>query len=256
MSGDASSEAEQAPDLAPGRHGKERAGGNQEHEDDPEPGARPTTASSVLGARPASRAMHPVRPLYCLGIERGDVDRAHSPSPGLPLGTSPLASLAGHRQSIRPRRCHARPPYSPAMVTRERRFEPGLFGLGDGLGLVAGVVLAASSFTGWYTGEGEGVTISVLGWNTGVLGKLVLFVGLAVVLVLVLRELGIETPAAVPQSLLTVALGALGTILVLVRVISIPDDFFFAGRGVGLWISLAAAIGVIVGGLLQASDEL
>jgi hypothetical protein len=142
------------------------------------------------------------------------------------------------------------------MVMQERRFEPGLLGLGDGLGLVAGVVLAVSSFTGWYTGDGEGVTISVLGWNTGVLGKLVLFVGLAVVLVVLLRELGIEPPAALPQSLLTVALGALGTIFVLVRVISVPDDFFFAGRGVGIWISLAAAIGVIVAGLLQASEEL
>jgi len=142
------------------------------------------------------------------------------------------------------------------MVARERGFEPGLLGLGDGLGLVGGIVLAISSFTGWYTGEGEGVTISVLGWNTGVLGKLVLFVGLAVILVVVLRELGIEPPAALPQSLLTVALGALGTIFVLVRVISVPDDFFFAHRGIGLWISLVAAIAVIVAGLLQASEEL
>jgi hypothetical protein len=141
-------------------------------------------------------------------------------------------------------------------MLRERRLDTGLFGLGDGLALVAGVVLAVSSFTGWYTGEGEGVTISVLGWNTGVLGKLVLFVGLAVVLVLVLREVGVEPPAAVPQSLLTVALGALATIFVLVRVISVPDDFFFANRGVGIWISLAAAIAVIVAGLLQASEEL
>ena len=141
-------------------------------------------------------------------------------------------------------------------MLRERRLDTGLFGLGDGLALVAGVVLAVSSFTGWYTGEGEGVTISVLGWNTGVLGKLVLFVGLAVVLVLVLREVGVEPPAAVPQSLLTVALGALATIFVLVRVISVPDDFFFANRGVGIWISLAAAIVVIVAGLLQASEEL
>ena len=141
-------------------------------------------------------------------------------------------------------------------MLRERRLDTGLFGLGDGLALVAGVVLAVSSFTGWYTGEGEGVTISVLGWNTGVLGKLVLFVGLAVVLVLVLREVGVEPPAAVPQSLLTVALGALATIFVLVRVISVPDDFFWAHRGVGLWISLAAAIGVIVAGLFQASEEL
>jgi len=141
-------------------------------------------------------------------------------------------------------------------MLRERRFDTGLLGLGDGLALVAGVVLAVSAFTGWYTGEGEGVTISVLGWDTGVLGKLVLFVGLAVVLVLVLREAGVEPPAAVPQSLLTVTLGALATIFVLIRVISVPDDFFFANRGVGLWISLAAAIAVIVAGLLQASEEL
>ena len=142
------------------------------------------------------------------------------------------------------------------MVMRERRFDPGVLGLGDGLGLVAGVVLAVSSFTGWYTGQGEGVTISVLGWNTGILGKLVLFVGLAVVLVLLLRELGIEPPAALPQSLVTIALGSLATIFVLVRVISVPDDFFFANRGIGLWISLVAAIAVIVAGLLQASEEL
>ncbi len=142
------------------------------------------------------------------------------------------------------------------MVMRERRFDPGVLGLGDGLGLVAGVVLAVSSFTGWYTGQGEGVTISVLGWNTGILGKLVLFVGLAVVLVLLLRELGIEPPATLPQSLVTIALGSLATIFVLVRVISVPDDFFFANRGIGLWISLVAAIAVIVAGLLQATEEL
>jgi hypothetical protein len=142
------------------------------------------------------------------------------------------------------------------VAMRERRIDPGLLGLGDGLGVVAGIVLAVSAFTGWYTGEGEGVTISVLGWNTGVLGKLVLFVGLAVVVVLLLRELGIEPPAALPQSLVTIALGALATIFVLVRVISVPDDFFFAHRGVGLWISLAAALAVIVAGLLQASEEM
>ena len=46
------------------------------------------------------------------------------------------------------------------------------------------------------------------------------------------------------------------TIFVLVRVISIPDDFFFASRGVGIWIALAAAIGVLLAGLVQASEEL
>jgi hypothetical protein len=131
-----------------------------------------------------------------------------------------------------------------------------LLGLGDRLTLVSGLVLAVSAFTGWYTGSGEGVTISVLGWHTGTLGKLVFFIGLATILVVLLRELGVQLPAAVPESLLTIALGSLATIFVLVRVVSIPDDFFFAGRGVGIWISLASAIGVIVAGLLQASEEL
>ena len=98
--------------------------------------------------------------------------------------------------------------------------------------------------------------MSVTGWDTGVAGKVVFFLGLAVVLVIALREVGVQMPATVPESLLTIALGAVATIIVLVRVISIPDDFFFAGRGVGIWISLVAAIGVIVAGLLQASEEL
>lgn len=131
-------------------------------------------------------------------------------------------------------------------------------GLGERLGILSGVVLAVSAFTGWYSGDGsdQGVSISVLGWNTGVLGKLVLFLGLAVVLVLALRELGLQPPAALPESLVTIALGAVATIIVLIRVIDIPDDFFFASRGVGLWISLVAALGVVVAGLLQASEEL
>ena len=53
-----------------------------------------------------------------------------------------------------------------------------------------------------------------------------------------------------------IALGALSTIFVLVRAISIPDEFFFAGRGVGLWLSLAASVALIGAGLLQASEEL
>lgn len=139
---------------------------------------------------------------------------------------------------------------------RSGLLDRGLLGLGDALGFLSGVVLAVSAFTGWYTGDGLGVTVSVLGWDTGVLGKLVLVIGLLVVLLVVLREMGVAMPAVLPESLATISLGVLATIFVLVRVVSIPDDFFFAGRGVGIWIALAAAIGVIAAGLLQASEEL
>ena len=152
------------------------------------------------------------------------------------------------------------PTYEPAgePPTAARRGVPSLWGLGERLTWVTGLVLALSALTGWYSGEGEGVTVSVsvIGWHTGVLGKLVLAVGLLAILVVVLRRFGFDLPAAVPESLLVIALGALSTIFVLVRAISIPDEFFFAGRGVGLWVSLAASVALIGAGLLQASEEL
>jgi hypothetical protein len=84
----------------------------------------------------------------------------------------------------------------------------------------------------------------------------VLFLGLAAVLVVVLREVGVGMPASVPESLVAIGIGSIATILVLVRVISIPDSFFFASRGIGIWISLACAVGIILAGLLEASEEL
>jgi hypothetical protein len=129
-------------------------------------------------------------------------------------------------------------------------------GLGGRLTFLFGLLLAVSALTGWYTGEGEGTTVSVIGWHTGTIGKIVLVLGLAAVLLVVLREFGVDLPAAVPESLVAIAIGSVATVLVLVRLISIPDDFFFASRGIGIWISLLCAIGVIVAGLLEASEEL
>ena len=137
-----------------------------------------------------------------------------------------------------------------------RRGAPSLWGMGERLTWITGLVLALSAFTGWYSGEGEGVTVSVIGWHTGVLGKLVFLLGLLAILVVALRQWGFDLPAAVPESLVVIGLGALSTIFVLVRAISIPDEFFFAGRGIGLWISLLASVALIGAGLLQASEEL
>jgi hypothetical protein len=133
----------------------------------------------------------------------------------------------------------------------------GLWSAGDRVTWVSALVLMLSSFMGWYSGSGVGVTLSVIGWHTGTLGKLIFFIGLAIIVVVVLRELGFELPPSVPESLLILALGALSLIFVLIRLISIPDSVLPAdGRGIGLWISLVAAVGVIVGGLLRAAEEL
>ena len=133
----------------------------------------------------------------------------------------------------------------------------GLWAAGERITWVAGLILALSSFMDWYAGSGVGVKLSVIGWQTGVLGKLVFFVGLAIVVIVALREMGFELPASVPESLLVLALGALAAVFVLIRIISIPDAVLPAdGRGIGIWISLLASLAVIAGGLLRAAEEL
>jgi hypothetical protein len=132
----------------------------------------------------------------------------------------------------------------------------GLGVVGERLTWISGLVLALSAFTGWYVGSGEGPTIAVIGWHTGTLGKLVFLIGLAVIALAVLREAGIALPAAVPESLVVIVLGSIATVFVLIRLISIPDRFFPYERGIGIWISLAASVLVIVAGLLRATDEL
>jgi hypothetical protein len=133
---------------------------------------------------------------------------------------------------------------------------PGYWG--ERLAWIAGLVLTISAFTDWYAGsQADGLTLSVTGWHTGALGKLVFFAGLATLILEALREAGIELPATVPESLVLIALGSLATIFVLIRLISIPDTFFAtAGRGIGIFISLVAAVALIVAGLLRAAEEL
>jgi hypothetical protein len=144
-------------------------------------------------------------------------------------------------------------------LERRDRFTPaGMVAVGEVATWVSGLILAISAFTDWYAGSGSiGPTIGVIGWHTGTLGKLVFFIGLAVVALVALSEAGIELPRAIPESLVVIALGSLSTIFVLIRLISIPDRFLPAdGRGIGIWIALVAAVGVIFAGLLRAGEEL
>jgi hypothetical protein len=132
----------------------------------------------------------------------------------------------------------------------------GIWTAGPRISWIAGLVLMLSSFTDWYASSSQDLTVGVIGWHTGTLGKLIFFLGLALILLAILREAGIELPPSVPESLIVIAVGAVSTIFVLVRLISIPDEFQPAGRGIGIWISLLAAIAVIVAGLLRAGEEL
>jgi hypothetical protein len=129
---------------------------------------------------------------------------------------------------------------------------------GTRLAWVSGLVLMISAFTNWYSGTlANGLTLSVTGWHSGSLGKLVFFVGLATLILEGLRAAGILLPAAVPDRLLLIGLGALAVIFVLIRLISVPDVYFVStGRGIGLYISLLGALGLLGAGLLRTAEEL
>ncbi len=149
----------------------------------------------------------------------------------------------------------ARPPARPAPQLRPGG---GIWSAGERVAWVAGLVLMLSSFMSWYAGKSiEGPTLGVIGWHTGAIGKLVFFIGLALIALAIMREAGVQLPPSIPESLVTIALGALATVLVLIRLISIPDTFAgTSGRAIGIWIALLSALAVIVGGLLRAGNEL
>jgi hypothetical protein len=148
-------------------------------------------------------------------------------------------------------------PPGPRHRYRRAASAEGIWAMGDRIVWLSALILALSTFMDWYAGSGVGVKLAVIGWHTGTLGKLVFFIGLVVLAIVALRESGIELPPSVPESLVVLGLGALATVFVLIRVISVPDAVLPANsRGIGLWISLIAAFGVIAGGLLRAAEEL
>ena len=132
----------------------------------------------------------------------------------------------------------------------------GLWRTGELLAWLGGLVLTLGTFMGWYSVSGDlRGRLSILGWNTGAVGKLVFVIGLAVLLLLGLRAFGIELPPSIPDGMVIAGLGLASTILVLIRLIDIPQDFEPAGRGIGLWLSLLASLLLIVAGLLKSAED-
>ena len=83
----------------------------------------------------------------------------------------------------------------------------GFWGSGDRIVWLVGADPDAVDADGLVRGESVGVKLAVIGWNTGVLGKLVFFIGFVTLAIVVLREFGVELPASIPESLVILALG-------------------------------------------------
>jgi heme A synthase len=121
---------------------------------------------------------------------------------------------------------------------------------GEWIAGVSGLVLLVALFLPWY-GDGDG---SRTGWQSlGALDVVLAVVALAALAIPVVTAL--ERAPAVPlaHESLTTLLGLLAVVLVLIRVINMPD--WATEREWGLWVALAATLTIVIGGLVAMRDE-
>lgn len=117
---------------------------------------------------------------------------------------------------------------------------------GEWIAGASGLALLVSLFLAWYDGQ--------TAWESfAVLDVVFAAVGLAALAIPIVTA-GYRAPA-LPLALqsLTTLVAMLGLVLVLVRVVNLPDGV--DGRQGGLWIALLATFGVVAGCLLAIRDE-
>jgi Protein of unknown function (DUF2510) len=137
---------------------------------------------------------------------------------------------------------------------------------GEMIAAGAGIVLIISLFLEWYTVDIKGFTgdlPTVTGWRAlGFIDILLFLIGVIAIAVAVLRAMNVM-PRNLPAStgFIVLALGGLAVLLVLYRILSIPDEGagnlpgVDVGRGFGVFIALIAAAGVALGGWLTWNEE-
>jgi hypothetical protein len=114
----------------------------------------------------------------------------------------------------------------------------------------SGLVLFVALFLPWYGGEEASRT----GWQS--LGALDVVIAITAVAALAIPVVtAMQRTPALPlahESLVTL-FGMVVVLLVLIRVLNMPD--WAVEREWGLWLGLAATLGVVVGGLIAMRDE-
>ncbi|MEA2423141.1 MAG: hypothetical protein QOF55_2240 [Thermoleophilaceae bacterium] len=130
----------------------------------------------------------------------------------------------------------------------------------------AGAVLIISLFLEWYNVSAKNsiVAFSIGGTGWEVLGfiDILLFLIGAIAIGLAVAKAAGVMPRSLPATpgLITLALGAFATLLVLYRLISVPDagaasSLVDVSRSFGIFVALIGAAGVALGGWLSWNEE-
>ena len=135
--------------------------------------------------------------------------------------------------------------------------------LGDLIAAGGGLLLIISLFLNWYKVSAEGalidISVSASGWDAlGFIDILLFLIGVAAIAFAVMRAMGMGDRLPVPSGMALLVLGALATLLVIFRILVIPDgdvDGVDVGRAFGIFVALVAALATLVGGWLSWNEE-
>jgi hypothetical protein len=121
---------------------------------------------------------------------------------------------------------------------------------GEWIGAASGAALLASLFLPWYEGERTDLT----GWQalTAIDLVLALTAAAAVALLVVTATQRVPAVPVMMDALVTLA-GIMAAVLVVIRVFDTPAGA--AGRDWALWLALAGALGIVLGGTIAMRDE-
>jgi hypothetical protein len=121
---------------------------------------------------------------------------------------------------------------------------------GEWIAGIAGLVVLVVLFLPWYSDEAGSRT----GWESlGALDVVLAVVALAALAIPVVTAFHRVPAVPLAHQSLTVLVGLLAVVLVLIRVLNMPD--WAVGREWGVWVALASTIGVAAGALLAMRDE-